>query len=573
MERKVILTKPLLSIVSGTYGRLQYLKLMLASVRRQLPRGIAYEFVIIDGGSTDGTLDYLRTQTDVKLIEDGRLTGAISAFSRGAEAASGEYVLMANDDIILHAHSVLRALSYLETHPSCAAVGFRDNRTSILTGDGKHYRSEGIGVTLPDGSQSMATYMQVGVVRKDLAKQAGFWGYQDEVMREAKTYGGDSFMSARLYEMGYTVDDVEGCSCDDLIVRDALRDHSAVVSGQDSSLYYRRFPTVQLPAHQQAFPLTERLRILYLPIYEQARPQSAKHDAWMCEALGEYGLCLEMDYLNTDVDLPSVVKAWQPDLILTQIQGVGEKLTPQILADMRRACPSTVIVNWNGDAHIEGLTSTPILDLLRHVDLQTTVNAAALPIYEREGIPAAYWQIAYIVPTNEAPNMPTYDVLYQANWYEYREPLFDLLFSLPYGVGVYGNERRAVGNTHHDFGAQAALYANATITVGDTFPFSTHAFVSNRVFQALRAGAFLLQQRSGGLEEYTGLRAGVHYIEWTDLDDLRSKIAYWLDDEWSHERAEIAAAGQAFVTANFSCAAQVRKLFEELLPRIIREPV
>lgn len=563
----------LLSIVSGTYNRLQYLKLMMTSVRRQLPRGIPYEFVIIDGGSTDSTLDYLRAQHDVKLIEDGQLTGAISAFSRGAEAASGEYVLMANDDVIFKPHSILAALQHLETHASCAAVAFADNRTSIVTGNGKDYRTEGIGCTLPNGQLSMVTYAQVGLFRRDLGSNAGWWGWLDIGMQKARTYGGDSYLSARLWSMGYTVDPVGGAVIDDLIVRDDLRSTNGALGGNDSSAYYERFPTVFIPAHQKSFPLTERLRILYLPIYEAARPQSAKHDAWMCEALGAYGLCLELDYLNTDVDLPSAVKAWQPDLILTQIQGFGEKLTPQILADMRRACPTAVIVNWNGDAHIEGLTSPAMLDLLRHVDLQTTVNAAALPIYEREDIPAAYWQIAYIVPTNDSPEMPTYDVLAQMNWYEYREPMFDLLFSLPYKVGVYGNERRASGNTHHDFGAQAALYANATITIGDTFPFHTHAFVSNRVFQALRAGAFLLQQHSEGLEDYTGLIAGVHFAEWSDIDDLREKIAYWITPERAVRRAEIAAAGKVFVTANFSPAAQVKKLFEDLLPRLVREPV
>lgn len=563
----------LLSIVSGTFNRLQYLKLMIASVRRQLPRGLLYEFVIIDGGSVDGTLDYLRAQPDVRLIEDGQLTGAISAFSRGAEAASGEYVVLANDDVIFKPNSILAALQHLETHLSCAAVAFADNRTSIVTGSGKDYRTEGIGCTLPDGQKSMVTYAQVGMFRRDLGHEAGWWGWQDPIMQKSRTYGGDSYLSAKLWEMGFTVDPVEGAVIDDLIVRDELRNTNGALGGNDSSAYYERFPTVQIPAERQTYPSPEHLRILYLPIYEQARPQSAKHDAWMCEALGDYGLCLEMDYLNTSLDLPSVVKAWQPDLILTQIQGVGEKLTPQILADMRRACPSTVIVNWNGDAHMDGLTSPAVVDILRHVDLQTTVNAAALPIYEREGISAAYWQIAYIVPSEDLPEMPTYDVLAQMNWYDYREPMFDLLFNLPYKVGVYGNERRAVGNTHHDFGAQASLYTNATITIGDTFPFQTHAFVSNRVFQALRAGAFLLQQHSEGLQDYTGLTAGVHFTEWSDLDDLREKIAYWIQPERAEERTKIAAAGKAFVTANFSCAEQVRKLFGELLPRAIREPV
>src|SRR5690606_6005495 len=168
------------------------------------------------------------------------------------------------------------------------------------------------------------------------------------------------------------------------------------------------------------------------------------------------------------------------------------------------------------------LIAPPVLDLLRHVDLQTTVNAKVLPFYAREGIPAAYWQIGYKQPTGRLPDMPTWDVLYQANWYEYRAPLFEMLYRLPYRVGVYGNEARAQGSTHYDFAAQAALYANATITIVDTFP-GTKAFVSNRVFQALSQGAFLLQQYSESLRDYTGLTPGVHYVSWDTIDDLREK--------------------------------------------------
>jgi len=277
---------------------------------------------------------------------------------------------------------------------------------------------------------------------------------------------------------------------------------------------------------------------------------------------------LEIDFLNVPFDLPALAEAWQPDLIILQAQGFGT-ITPEMLAETRKRAPHTVIVNWNGDAHEAGLISAPVLDVLRHVDLQTTVNAKVLPVYAQESIHAAYWQIGYKtpVPPDPLPNMPAWDVLFQANWYEYRTPIFDALTGLPYRVGIYGNERRAVGNTHYNFASQSALYLNATITVGDTFP-DTLAFVSNRVFQALSSGAFLLQQHSEALEEYTGLQAGVHYIEWTTVEDLEAKIHDWMRPERAAERAEIRRNGQSFVRAHFSFPAQVRKLMLELLPEV-----
>jgi spore maturation protein CgeB len=88
------------------------------------------------------------------------------------------------------------------------------------------------------------------------------------------------------------------------------------------------------------------------------------------------------------------------------------------------------------------------------------------------------------------------------------------------------------------------------------------------MFQALAAGAFFLQQESPGLEDYTGLRDGVHYVAWADLDDLQRKVKTWGNSKKAAKRAEIAAAGRAFVLEHFTFEAQVKKLFFELLPMI-----
>lgn len=556
-----------LSIVTGTFNRLHLLKLMMASVRQQLPKGISYEFVVVDGGSTDGTLEWLRRQSDVHLIEHGELRGAIKAFCDGAASARGEYVVMANDDVIFHPYSLIRALAHLERTPICAAVAFADNRSSLIGGNGREYRTEGMGATLHDGTKTMVTYAQVGMFRKPLGDEAGWWGADDPIMGKSRTYGGDNYLSARLWEIGYTVDPVTGCSIDDLIARDGLRQTNGAHGQGDSAAFYARFPTVHIPDSYTTYRQPERLRMLHLPVYEAGHPQAANREAGLTEALGDYGICLEIDMLNAPFDLPALADAWTPDLIVTQIQGYGT-ITPEMLAETRKRAPQAVIVNWNGDAHMENLVGAPVLDVLRHVDLQTTVNAVALPVYEREGIPAAYWQIGYKDPIDPLPDVPAWDVVFAANWYDYREPIFDMLASLPYRVGIYGNERRAVGNSHYDFAMQAALYQRATIVVGDTFPFNTRAFVSNRVFQVLSQGGFLLQQRSEALEEFTGLTPGVHYVEWTDVDDLRTKIDGWIQPERIEARARIAAAGKAFVREHFSFAAQARKLLLELLPKV-----
>src|SRR5689334_7817208 len=98
---------PIISLVSGTVNRLSFLKNMLGSFRSCLLVGIEYEIIIVDGGSTDGTITWCKSQPDITLIEQGEKRGAIAAFDAGAYAANGEYVLLANDDIEFLAGSVL----------------------------------------------------------------------------------------------------------------------------------------------------------------------------------------------------------------------------------------------------------------------------------------------------------------------------------------------------------------------------------------------------------------------------------------------------------------------------------
>lgn len=564
-----------ITIITGTYNRLASLKRMIESVRRALPRGIDYNFIICDGGSTDGTLEYLSTLPDVHILAHGGLKGAIKAFTEAASLSKADYTVLANDDIEFRPNSLLAALRHLETNPSCAAVAFADNRTSIVTGNGTEYRVEGMGATLHTGEQVMVLYAQVGMFRTELGHVAGWWGANDPVMSQARTYAGDNYLSSRLWEMGYTVDAVEQCVIEDHIIRDDLRNINAMIGPKDSGYYYARYPTVHIPAKQSVYPVQPRLRIMHLPVYEWTFPGKMNKERGLTEALANYGLAIELDYLNEKYDLVEVVKAWQPDLLIMQIQGVGRKMTPYILATLRNTCPSMVVVNWNGDAHEAGLTNSGVIELLRYVDLQTTINAKVLPVYEQLGINAAYWQIYFKEALEPLPDMPEYEVLFSGNCYDDRRTkLVSELRNTRHPntrtvrLGVYGNCAFADGNTHYNFAAQSSLYQKAKIVVGDTFP-NTVGFVSNRLFQVLGNGGFLLQQHSPRLDELTGLQAGVHYAEWTTNRDLKEKIVYWLSPEQDEQRQQIARQGRDFVRECYSADAQVRKLFTDLLPRIV----
>lgn len=565
--------QPVLSIVSGTYNRQQFLREMMLSARLALPASIPYEFVIVDGGSTDGTLEWLRTQPDARVIEHGELRGAIPAFCDGAKAARGTYVLMANDDIVFHPFSITRAIRYLEDTPECGIVAFADDRP--VPGYPQTFKVQSTSAVMPDGRACVAPYAQVALVRAWIGNLVGWWGADDPVMGKARTYGGDNYLSARCWELGYSVDEVSGAQVSDKVPSDQLREHNTKQARPgvhpDSAAYLERFP--QGP-HILAHPSVNghkgrRLRILYLPIYEPGHEIQRSSKAGLRRALKKIGNVFEIDYLSEPSERVSgAVKAWKPDVMLCQFQD-ATNITPDRLAYLRKLAPGMLVVNWHGDAR--GLTEEPYLQLLKHVDLQLVVNAAPLDEYKERGIKAAYWQIGYEEPQGELPEVKAHDVVFLGNAYSpERKALEERLGLEPWDVGLYGSGwEQPAGNTLYDFSAGEAIYRACKVALSDTFP-GTTAFVSNRFFQATAAGAFVLQQHIPDFERYTGYKDGVHYVAWTDLDDLVAKIQHWLEPAQTKRRNQIARNGQRYTQAHYSFDALVRQLFEKIMPEVLR---
>jgi len=83
------------SIVVPTLNRRDMLLRALESVRAQAWPDI--EIIVVDGGSTDGTIEALATQSDLRLIK-GPDRGVYDAFNKGIAQASGDIVGILNSD-------------------------------------------------------------------------------------------------------------------------------------------------------------------------------------------------------------------------------------------------------------------------------------------------------------------------------------------------------------------------------------------------------------------------------------------------------------------------------------------
>ncbi len=565
----------LISIVSGTYNRLGLLRRMVNSVRRQLFRGLTYEIILVDGGSTDGTLEWCNQQPDIKLIEHGELRGAIKAFCDGAKQAIGDYVVMANDDIMFHEYSILHALSHLEDTPGCGAVAFADNRYDTAKWQVMEHPAR-----LADGTPISAPYAQVGMYRQWLGHLAGWWGADDEkeLMSQARTYGGDNYLTSRIWEMGYTIDLVLGAMIIDSVERDDLRQINADMGMQDSALYYTRYPDngavfgrlpiSNPPIHQQ------RLRTLYLPIFEPGQPHQCEQKRGLRDALGRIGLVAEYDYvgrhnrkIDTHTEICAIAQAYHPHLLFTQIHGI-DTFSIETIKRLRGENPDMVAVNWNGDYWERVYLQPDYMRILTWYDLALTVNLNVNKEYAQQGINAAYWQCASEDPEQPLPDMPTHDIVYMAkNNCQERVELVKCLLETGYNVGLYGSgwpPEITSGNTHYDFASSHAVVKNAKIIIGDNQYNDGSGFVSNRIWEVMSPGGFMLHQRVDNLQRATGLRAGAHYVVYEDLNDLQDKIHYYM--EHADERETIRKRGMKYVNRKHTFDARLVELFDELLP-------
>ena len=82
-----------------------------------------YETVVVDNGSTDGSLAMLRARDDVLLVENAENLGYAKAVNQAYARARGRMILLLNSDIEFKPGSLGALLRFLEQHPEVTGVG------------------------------------------------------------------------------------------------------------------------------------------------------------------------------------------------------------------------------------------------------------------------------------------------------------------------------------------------------------------------------------------------------------------------------------------------------------------
>ena len=117
------------SVVVVTYNALPFIEQCLQSVAGR-------DTVVVDHGSTDGTLALLRERfPDVRVVAQENL-GLAAGWNRGIRETSGSFVLILNADAWAVGDGVERLLAFAEGQPKAAVVG-----PKLLNTDGSLQRS------------------------------------------------------------------------------------------------------------------------------------------------------------------------------------------------------------------------------------------------------------------------------------------------------------------------------------------------------------------------------------------------------------------------------------------------
>lgn len=105
-----------ISIVTATYNRKTMLEEAIKNVLSQ--QDADFEHIIVDGVSSDGTLEMLKQYKHLSVISEPD-NGVYDAMNKGIKAATGDIIILLNSDDFLEENALVNIRSFFEDNPNC----------------------------------------------------------------------------------------------------------------------------------------------------------------------------------------------------------------------------------------------------------------------------------------------------------------------------------------------------------------------------------------------------------------------------------------------------------------------
>lgn len=113
------------SVCIVSYKRKELLAACIDSLKATTRR-VAYEVIVVDNASGDGTVEYMRAHyPDVRLIANTENRGFGAANNQAIEVAQGRYCLLLNNDTLALDGALDTLCAYLDAHPDTGILGCR----------------------------------------------------------------------------------------------------------------------------------------------------------------------------------------------------------------------------------------------------------------------------------------------------------------------------------------------------------------------------------------------------------------------------------------------------------------
>lgn len=116
------------SIIILTLNNSDLTKLCIESIRKHTKEH--YELIIVDNGSTDDTVGYLKKQSDIQAIYNHQNAGFAKGCNQGAAIATGDNLLFLNNDTIVTENWLTNMLKVLYSNELIGIVGPVSNKCS-----------------------------------------------------------------------------------------------------------------------------------------------------------------------------------------------------------------------------------------------------------------------------------------------------------------------------------------------------------------------------------------------------------------------------------------------------------
>lgn len=180
--------QPLVSILTVVYNGKAHIEQSIKSVLAQSYPNI--EYIIIDGASTDGTIDIIKKyEANISIFISEKDSGIYNAMNKGLKLAKGEIIAILNADDYYYPETIQQVVDKFEQSPADVVYG---NMTKLREFSGQQYLKE-VQPNIEFMEQTMPIFHPATFIKKQVYDEVG-------VFNETYRLSADYDLIYRIYK-------------------------------------------------------------------------------------------------------------------------------------------------------------------------------------------------------------------------------------------------------------------------------------------------------------------------------------------------------------------------------------